>query len=85
MKETSENKKLTINPPFLHLGPRKSGKTTFIKHFRIVHDVNVLPEEERHVYAKRVFQDVFMAMNALTRAMTSLKISYANPQNEVTK
>nr|XP_055073804.1 guanine nucleotide-binding protein subunit alpha-11-like [Misgurnus anguillicaudatus] len=66
----------------LLLGTGDSGKTTFIKQMKIIHG-NGFSEEERRFYAKLVHQNIFTAMKALTGAMTTLKIPYANPQNEV--
>ncbi|XP_056614122.1 guanine nucleotide-binding protein subunit alpha-11-like isoform X1 [Triplophysa dalaica] len=66
----------------LLLGTGESGKTTFIKQMRIIHGKG-FSEEDRRAYAKLVFQNIFTAMKALTGAMTTLKIPYGNPQNEV--
>ncbi len=64
-------------------GTGESGKTTFIKQMRIIHGKG-FSEEDRRGYTKLVFQNIFTAMKALTVAMNTLKIPYANPQNEVT-
>ncbi|XP_050951293.1 guanine nucleotide-binding protein subunit alpha-15.1 isoform X1 [Labeo rohita] len=66
----------------LLLGTGESGKTTFIKQMRIIHGKG-FSEEDRRGYAKLVFQNIFTAMKAMTVAMNTLKIPYANPQNEV--
>ncbi|KAI7791360.1 guanine nucleotide-binding protein subunit alpha-11-like isoform X1 [Triplophysa rosa] len=66
----------------LLLGTGESGKTTFIKQMRIIHGKG-FSEEDRRAYAKLVFQNIFTAMKSLTGAMTTLKIPYGNPQNEV--
>ncbi|XP_055073801.2 guanine nucleotide-binding protein G(q) subunit alpha isoform X2 [Misgurnus anguillicaudatus] len=66
----------------LLLGTGESGKTTFIKQMRIIHG-NGFSEEDRRAYAKLVYQNIFTAMKAMTVAMTTLKIPYANQQNEV--
>ncbi|XP_051551498.1 guanine nucleotide-binding protein subunit alpha-11-like isoform X2 [Myxocyprinus asiaticus] len=66
----------------LLLGTGESGKTTFIKQMRIIHG-NGYSEEDRRAYAKLVFQNIFTAMKALTGAMTTLRIPYASPQNEI--
>lgn len=50
---------------------------------RIIHGKG-FSEEDRRGYTKLVFQNIFTAMKALTVAMNTLKIPYANPQNEVT-
>lgn len=49
---------------------------------RIIHGRG-FSEEERKAFAKCIFQNIFTAMKAMTAAMTSLKISYSNPENEV--
>lgn len=64
-------------------GTGESGKTTFIKQMRIIHGKG-FSEEDRRGYTKMVFQNIFTAMKALTVAMNTLRIPYANPQNEVT-
>lgn len=64
-------------------GTGESGKTTFIKQMRIIHGKG-FSEEDRRGYTKLVFQNIFTAMKALTVAMNTLRIPYANPQNEVT-
>ncbi|XP_065103025.1 guanine nucleotide-binding protein subunit alpha-15-like [Paramisgurnus dabryanus] len=66
----------------LLLGTGESGKTTFIKQMRIIHG-NGFSEEERRAFAKLVYRNIFTVSKALTGAMTTLKIPYANPQNEV--
>ncbi|XP_073699938.1 guanine nucleotide-binding protein G(q) subunit alpha-like isoform X1 [Garra rufa] len=66
----------------LLLGTGESGKTTFIKQMRIIHGKG-FSEEDRRGYTKLVYQNIFTAMRALTAAMNTLKIPYANPQNEV--
>lgn len=49
---------------------------------RIIHGRG-FSEEERKAFAKCIFQNIFTAMKAMTGAMTSLKIPYSNPENEV--
>jgi len=64
------------------LGTGESGKSTFIKQMRIIHGQGY-SEDDRKSFAKLVYQNIFQAMQALCRAMTNLKIPYANPKNEV--
>ncbi|XP_055073807.2 guanine nucleotide-binding protein subunit alpha-14 [Misgurnus anguillicaudatus] len=66
----------------LLLGTGESGKTTFMKQMRIIHGEGFL-EDERRNYTKLVIQNIFTAMKAMTQAMSTLKIPYVNPQNEV--
>lgn len=66
----------------LLLGTGESGKTTFIKQMRIIHGKGY-SEEDRRAFAKLVFQNIFTAVKAMTWAMNTLRIPYANPQNEI--
>lgn len=66
------------------LGTGESGKTTFMKQMRIIHGKG-FSEDEKRSYTKLVFQNIFQAMSAKTEAMSTLKIPYSNPQNEVIK
>ncbi|KAG7230805.1 hypothetical protein INR49_019619, partial [Caranx melampygus] len=66
----------------LLLGTGESGKTTFIRQMRIIHGRG-FSEEERRGFAKCIFQNIFTAINAMTGAMTVLKIPYSNPENEI--
>ncbi|KAM9848967.1 guanine nucleotide-binding protein subunit alpha-14-like [Aulostomus maculatus] len=66
----------------LLLGTGESGKTTFIRQMRIIHGRG-FSEEERKGFAKCIFQNIFTAIKAMTGAMTTLRIPYANPQNEI--
>ncbi|XP_063057008.1 guanine nucleotide-binding protein subunit alpha-11-like [Engraulis encrasicolus] len=80
LKEQKKRERKEIK--VLLLGTGESGKTTFIKQMRIIHGKGY-SDEERRAFAKLVFQNIFTAMKAMTGAMTSLRIPYANPQNEV--
>ena len=64
------------------LGTGESGKSTFIKQMRIIHGQGY-SEDDRRGYIKLVYQNIFMAIHSLTRAMETLRISYSNPVNEV--
>ncbi|XP_072517271.1 guanine nucleotide-binding protein subunit alpha-14-like [Salminus brasiliensis] len=66
----------------LLLGTGESGKTTFIKQMRIIHGKGYT-EQDRRPFAKLVFQNIFTAARAMTMAMSTLKIPYANQQNEM--
>jgi len=61
----------------LLLGTGESGKSTFIKQMRIIHGSGYSDEDKRS-YIKLVFQNIFMAMQAMIRAMDLLKIQYAD-------
>ncbi|XP_077997036.1 guanine nucleotide-binding protein G(q) subunit alpha [Glandiceps talaboti] len=65
----------------LLLGTGESGKSTFIKQMRIIHGAGYT-EEDRKTFTKLVYQNIFMAMNSMIRAMDTLKIQYKN-QNSI--
>ena len=62
---------------FLHPGTGESGKSTFIKQMRIIHGSGYSDEDKRG-FIKLVFQNIFMAMQSMIRAMEMLQISYEN-------
>ncbi|BFZ13579.1 hypothetical protein BsWGS_16617 [Bradybaena similaris] len=66
----------------LLLGTGESGKSTFIKQMRIIHGAGYSDEDKRG-HIKIVYQNIFMAMNAMIRAMDTLNIQYSNPANRV--
>ncbi|XP_067272111.1 guanine nucleotide-binding protein subunit alpha-15-like isoform X2 [Pseudorasbora parva] len=53
-----------------------------MKQMKIIHGKG-FSDDERHNYAKLVFQNILQAMSAITEAMNTLKIPYSNPQNEI--
>ena len=63
------------------LGTGESGKSTFIKQMRIIHGSGY-SDEDRRSFVKLVYQNIFMAMNSMIRAMETLKIQYRDPSNE---
>ncbi|KAH7721960.1 guanine nucleotide-binding protein G(q) subunit alpha-like isoform X3 [Aphelenchoides avenae] len=65
----------------LLLGTGESGKSTFIKQMRIIHG-NGYSEEDKRQHTRLVYQNVFMAMQAMIRAMETLAIPYGNPSSE---
>ncbi len=69
--------------PFLSsLGTGESGKSTFIKQMRIIHGAGYTDEDKRG-FIKLVFQNIFMAMQSMIRAMEMLKIQYENDDSQV--
>jgi hypothetical protein len=66
----------------LLLGTGESGKSTFIKQMRIIHGSGY-SEEDKRGHIKLVFQNIYMAMNSMIRAMEALKIPYKIEKNEV--
>lgn len=65
----------------LLLGTGESGKSTFIKQMRIIHGSGYTDDDKR-TFIKLVYQNIYMAMNAMINAMETLKIPYKNEQNE---
>jgi guanine nucleotide-binding protein G(q) subunit alpha len=66
----------------LLLGTGESGKSTFIKQMKIIHGSGYSDDDKR-AFIKLVFQNIYMAMNSMIRAMESLKIPYNSETNEV--
>ncbi|CAF1557687.1 unnamed protein product, partial [Adineta ricciae] len=65
----------------LLLGTGESGKSTFIKQMRIIHGTGY-SEEDKRSFVKLVYQNIFMAMHIMIRAMDTLKIQYRDKRNE---
>uniref|UniRef100_A0A4W2HXW0 Guanine nucleotide-binding protein subunit alpha n=1 Tax=Bos indicus x Bos taurus TaxID=30522 RepID=A0A4W2HXW0_BOBOX len=59
----------------------ESGKSTFIKQMRIIHGAGY-SEEDKRGFTKLVYQNIFTAMQAMIRAMETLKILYKYEQNK---
>ncbi|XP_030643663.1 guanine nucleotide-binding protein subunit alpha-14 [Chanos chanos] len=64
----------------LLLGTGESGKSTFIKQMRIIHGSGY-SEEDKRGFTKLVYQNIVLAMQSMIRAMETLNIPLANPQN----
>lgn len=64
------------------LGTGESGKSTFIKQMRIIHGSGY-SDEDKQGFIKLVYQNIFMAMQSMIRAMELLKIQYGNKSSEV--
>lgn len=64
------------------LGTGESGKSTFIKQMRIIHGSGY-SDEDRKGFTKLVYQNIFTAMQAMIRAMDTLRIQYTCEQNKV--
>ena len=63
-------------------GTGESGKSTFIKQMRIIHG-NGYSDEDKRNHIKLVYQNIFMAMHSMIRAMDMLSIPYKDPNNMV--
>lgn len=64
------------------VGTGESGKSTFIKQMRIIHGAGYSDEDKRG-FIKLVYQNIFMAMQSMIRAMELLKIQYAESSKKV--
>ncbi|XP_045470849.1 guanine nucleotide-binding protein G(q) subunit alpha isoform X1 [Harmonia axyridis] len=65
----------------LLLGTGESGKSTFIKQMRIIHGAGYSDEDKRG-FIKLVYQNIFMAMQSMIKAMDLLKICYAESSSQ---
>ncbi|KAG5890012.1 hypothetical protein JTB14_012634 [Gonioctena quinquepunctata] len=65
----------------LLLGTGESGKSTFIKQMRIIHGAGYSDEDKRG-FIKLVYQNIFMAMQSMIKAMDLLKIQYGDSCNQ---
>ncbi|KAG6932312.1 G protein subunit alpha 14 [Chelydra serpentina] len=65
----------------LLLGTGESGKSTFIKQMRIIHGSGYT-DEDRKSFTKLVYQNIFTAIQAMIRAMDTLKIQYTSEHNK---
>ncbi|EPY77973.1 hypothetical protein CB1_001144011 [Camelus ferus] len=63
-------------------GTGESGKSTFIKQMRIIHGSGYSDEDKRG-FTKLVYQNIFTAMQAMIRAMDTLKIPYKYEHNKI--
>lgn len=63
-------------------GTGESGKSTFIKQMRIIHGTGY-SEEDKKGFTKLVYQNIFMAIQSMIKAMEMLRIEYKNPKNSV--
>ncbi|KAL6463677.1 hypothetical protein MHYP_G00280680 [Metynnis hypsauchen] len=64
----------------LLLGTGESGKSTFIKQMRIIHGKGY-SEEDRRDYTRLVFQNIFIAVQAMIQAMETLRIPFIDDKN----
>lgn len=65
----------------LLLGTGESGKSTFIKQMRIIHGTGYSDDDKRS-FIKLVYQNIFMAMQSMIKAMDLLQIQYKNEKNQ---
>jgi G-protein alpha subunit len=67
---------------FFNKGTGESGKSTFIKQMRIINGSGYSDDDKRG-YIKLIFQNIFMAMQSMIRAMDQLQLTYANTECNV--
>ncbi|KAJ8956552.1 hypothetical protein NQ318_019276 [Aromia moschata] len=75
------NKRNFLLARFLTLSTGESGKSTFIKQMRIIHGAGY-SEEDKRGFIKLVYQNIFMAMQSMIKAMDLLKIQYGDSANQ---
>lgn len=68
--------------PTVCAGTGESGKSTFIKQMRIIHGGGYTDEDKRS-YAKLVFQNIYLSMQTMIRAMEPLGLSFYDSANQV--
>jgi hypothetical protein len=73
---------LTANFSTGNAGTGESGKSTFIKQMRIIHGTGY-SEDDKKGFIKLVYQNIFMAIQSMIKAMEMLRIEYKNPRNLV--
>ncbi|CAG2169678.1 unnamed protein product [Oppiella nova] len=64
----------------LLLGTGESGKSTFVKQMRIIHNSDYT-ESERKSYIQYVYHNIIIAIQSIIKAMNDLNIKYENDNN----
>ncbi|CAG0902396.1 unnamed protein product [Darwinula stevensoni] len=72
-QDASRERKLLL------LGTTGSGKSTFLKQMQIIHRGGY-SEEDKHGFIKIIYQNIFLAMQMIIKAMELMKIPYENPK-----
>ncbi|XP_063377159.1 G protein alpha q subunit-like [Cydia fagiglandana] len=62
----------------LLLGTGESGKSTFIKQMRIINGAGY-SDDDKKGFIKNIYQNIFMAIQSMIRAMDMLNIQYGDP------
>ncbi|XP_063360489.1 G protein alpha q subunit-like [Cydia amplana] len=62
----------------LLLGTGESGKSTFIKQMRIINGAGY-SDDDKKGFVKNIYQNIFMAIQSMIRAMDMLNIQYGDP------
>ncbi|XP_034105883.1 G protein alpha q subunit-like [Drosophila albomicans] len=76
----ADRKKMNYVIKLLLLGTGESGKTTFLKQMRIIHG-DRFSDKEMRFFTKKVYRNIFMAMQSMIKAMDELEISYSDVEN----
>lgn len=63
-------------------GTGESGKSTFIKQMRIIHGAGYSADDKKE-FIPQIYQNIFMAIQSMIKAMDSLGIDYENERNAV--
>ena len=72
------------SPHYINIitGTAEAGKSTFLKQMSIIHGAGYSDEDKRK-HTKLVYQNIFLVMQSIVRAMDMLHISYAQTCNTV--
>ena len=80
-KEIEKAKKYAkVEIKLLLLGTGDSGKSTFVKQMRIIHNSESF-DSESQMYTKYVYQNIIVDIQSIIKAMDKLNIKYTNHQN----
>jgi signal recognition particle receptor subunit beta len=71
-----------LNLRIIITGTGESGKSTFIKQMRIIHGSGY-SDEDKKSFEKLIYQNIFMAMQSMIKAMETLAIAYGSPDTAV--
>ncbi|KAF7688535.1 guanine nucleotide-binding protein subunit alpha-11-like [Silurus meridionalis] len=76
MSRKQEDKQVKL----LLLGTGESGKSTFIKQMRIIYGKGY-SEDDRKTFTRPIFENIFVAVQAMIEAMNTLQITFKNENN----
>ncbi|XP_062844587.1 guanine nucleotide-binding protein G(q) subunit alpha-like [Trichomycterus rosablanca] len=76
----TDQRNMSKEVKLLLLGTGESGKSTFIKQMRIIHGKGY-SEEDRKGFTRLVFQNIFVAVQAMIEAMDVLRIAFTDDKN----
>uniref|UniRef100_A0A0N5BCJ9 Guanine nucleotide-binding protein G(I) subunit alpha n=1 Tax=Strongyloides papillosus TaxID=174720 RepID=A0A0N5BCJ9_STREA len=79
----NDAQKLAREVKLLLLGAGESGKSTFFKQMKIIHESGY-SEAERRAYITVIFSNTVQSLAAIIKAMALLRISFANKTNILT-